>query len=254
MLYVMAARKPTIVVDFVGTLEDDWLVKREWLAARGCALPIQLSRTDIENEAGRQLLQYLQRDFRVASLAYPHDWLAVRGWLIARGVDIGSAPLAPEETIRAVGYQLYVQMKKAVADPAVILRNPPIPGAADALRRLHERFWIVLLSTLRTDQGAVVRQWLDANMPHVVDAIVLTGDESGGPGRSKIDWCLVQPVVPFALIDDDARHLPDRGTDVRCFLLNVNGRREKTPGGAREATSWGQIADALIAEVSETSA
>jgi FMN phosphatase YigB (HAD superfamily) len=240
------SEKQTVVVDLVGTLEDDWLQKREWLASRGCAIPIQLSRPEIEELAGRQLLQYLERDLRRAGLTINSHWNVARGWLMAKGVDPGASALDVDAAVAAIGQQMYVQMKNAVGGATTIAENPPIEGAVEAMRRLHERFKLVVLSTRKEEQRAPIERWLQEHFGELVAEVLLVGDQAGTKGESKITWCLRQPVRPFALIDDDKRHFPDEATEVRGILLNLNGRQTVPPVGAVAVTSWREAADVLL--------
>ncbi len=243
----MTIQKQRVVVDLVGTLEDDWLQKRQWLAARRCAIPTQLSRAEIEELAGRQLLEYLSHDLRRAGLSFDSEWNIVRGWLIANGTDPGVARLDYEATVATIGSQMYVQMKNAVGGAKTIADNPPVVGASEALRRLHDRYIISVLSTRKEEQRAPIEAWLSKHFEGLIDEVLLIGDNAGHKGEPKIKWCLQQQVKPYALVDDDKRHFAEERTEVRGILLNLNGRQTIPPAGATAVTSWREAADVLLA-------
>ena len=191
--------KPLLVVDLVGTIEDNWQLKRQWLGQRGYELPFwQPPRSDI---------------------------------------------------VTVVGEEVYREMKRAVATPAQIPNDPPIPGSVEALRLLRPVFQVAVLSTRAADLHEPTQEFMERYFAGLYDELHLMGDVDGIATVTKLEWAAARNA--FAFVDDDARHFviaPQCG--VLCFLLNLNARPTEVPPSVTLATSWREISETLLSQLS----
>lgn len=161
-------------------------------------------------------------------------------WLVARrGHGLDPALMAEYRIPEAAGEGHRDLAVRFLNDPATLALGP-VPGAADAIAALRERYRLVACTSRRNQhEGPATRAWLDRHLPGF-DDVVCTSESHDGVTIAKASVAAHHEAI--ALVDDSAEHLADLPDGCRGFLLTRPAGLASGPG----ARDWPLVVAALV--------
>jgi uncharacterized HAD superfamily protein len=158
-------------------------------------------------------------------------WIRER---LGREVD----PQACDRTscVPIIGADNYEDMATVVYEREWSLKAPPVVGALDGLRALHEHGQVYVLTARLPHRLAFAREWLEQHGVGEFAGALLSSADS-----DKLSVCKQHGID--VLVDDDERHLlPVVERGVQAILLKVDFNGDITlPAGVDLCRSWPEV-------------
>ena len=108
------------------------------------------------------------------------------------GDDLTVDRLLTWETERYVKPECGLKIYDYLDEPGLFLNLRPLPGAIESLRRLHERFDIVIVTSSRMNAYAEKEQWVERHLPFI--------------GRKNLIFAHRKELIRGEMLFDDAPH------------------------------------------------
>lgn len=148
----------------------------------------------------------------------------------------------PEElqAWKAASYQQAVRQVHRFFDTSTFLQAEPLPGAAEVLQRLRERYELVVVTSRDTIIETQTRDWLEKYFAGLFADVHFTARYSlEGKSRSKIEVC--QSVAAAYLIDDilsSTLQAAEAGMAGVLFGRYAWNRTDQLPRGITRCQDW----------------
>jgi 5' nucleotidase, deoxy (Pyrimidine), cytosolic type C protein (NT5C). len=126
-------------------------------------------------------------------------------------------------------------------------RFHPVPGAADALKKLSERYDLHIITVRRESIISDTREWVERHFPNIFDEMHFLHHWDKNDATSKAELC--KRIRAVCLIDDSLRHcsLAARaGQSAILFGDYTWNRAQVLPSGVRRAKDWNEVVGMLL--------